>query len=394
MADLARPLRILFAADVPPDQNSGAAGTEYQTIQALRELGHAVDEIWAKDLGRRIRHGNLHYLLELPRSYRRVLAAARMRSTYDVLHANQGHCFLAAQHAYRERWPGVFVLRSHGLDDRANAVLSLWRHELGMQGRPWHTALPGRILDRLLDRHLALACRYVSGVIVSSSLDRDFLVSHHGLPPARVACIPQAASPHFLGPLPRPLTAERATRVLFIGSDFWKGTHAVAAGLTHLLDGDPTLQATWVCPERSRPGIVAMLDPAVLPRIAFPGWMSQESLMGLYDSHGILLCPSLFEGFCKAFLEGMARGMCVIGTPTGGMCDIIRDGGNGFLVPFNDSGAIASAVRRVLRSPALAADLAAGARRTASEYSWLRTASETAAFYQRLQGMPPRWAAV
>ncbi len=63
------PLRILVGADVPPDLNPGASGTVLQTNLALRELGHHVDEIWADDLGRRIRHGNLHYAFELPRAY-------------------------------------------------------------------------------------------------------------------------------------------------------------------------------------------------------------------------------------------------------------------------------------------------------------------------------------
>jgi glycosyltransferase involved in cell wall biosynthesis len=328
----------------------------------------------------------------LPRTYRRTLATARRQGGYEVLHVNQGHCYLAARQAFDERWPGVFIFRSHGLDDRMGAVLSRWRRELGSPARPWPKALPGRVLDWLLDRHIALACRYISGAIVSSSLDRDFLISHHGMPSVRVACLPQAASPRFLGAPPCPLTPDRAKHLLFIGSEFWKGTHAVAAGLTQLLSEDPELLATWVCPERSRAAMMEILGPAVRPRVAFPGWMSQESLMGLYDSHGVLLCPSLFEGFCKAFLEGMARGMCVIGTPTGGMCDIVRDGGNGFVVPFNDPQAIVAATRRVLRNPALAASIATCARRTASEYSWLRTASETAAFYQQLQELPPRWA--
>ncbi|MBE9203856.1 hypothetical protein IQ218_10925 [Synechocystis salina LEGE 06099] len=65
------PLRILTVADTPCDPNSGAAGTVYYTNQALRQLGHEVDEIWADDLGpRRIAHGNLHSLLEQPRAYR------------------------------------------------------------------------------------------------------------------------------------------------------------------------------------------------------------------------------------------------------------------------------------------------------------------------------------
>ena len=61
-------LRVLMMADTPADPNRGAAGTEMQTAQALRALGHDVRTIWSDELGRRIAHGNLHLLLELPRN--------------------------------------------------------------------------------------------------------------------------------------------------------------------------------------------------------------------------------------------------------------------------------------------------------------------------------------
>ena len=56
-------LKILMMADLPPNADSGAAGTEYQTMEALRRLGHEVDAVWADSLPHRIGHGNLHYCL-------------------------------------------------------------------------------------------------------------------------------------------------------------------------------------------------------------------------------------------------------------------------------------------------------------------------------------------
>src|SRR5262249_43903224 len=90
-------MRILLMADVPRDPNSGAAGTEVQTAEALRALGHEVDEVWAPQLGRRIAHGNLHYLFELPRTYRREMKRALTAKRYDVIHVNQPHGYLAAK---------------------------------------------------------------------------------------------------------------------------------------------------------------------------------------------------------------------------------------------------------------------------------------------------------
>ena len=86
-----QPLRILVGADVPPDPNAGASGTVWQMNQALRRLGHHVDEIWQHDLGRRIRHGNLHYVLELPRTYRREVRKRLQDQEYDVIELSQPH---------------------------------------------------------------------------------------------------------------------------------------------------------------------------------------------------------------------------------------------------------------------------------------------------------------
>ena len=78
-------MRILTVANVPPDPNSGAAGTVYHTNEALRELGHKVDAIWHDRLGpRRLRHGNLHSLLEQPRAYRREILKAVAANEFDA----------------------------------------------------------------------------------------------------------------------------------------------------------------------------------------------------------------------------------------------------------------------------------------------------------------------
>jgi len=90
-------MKILFMADIVADPNSGAAGTEIKTINALRQLGCEVDEIWSNDLSHKIKHGNLHYLLELPISYKNLMLSKLNLLHYDVIHVNQPHGFLAAK---------------------------------------------------------------------------------------------------------------------------------------------------------------------------------------------------------------------------------------------------------------------------------------------------------
>lgn len=378
-------MRILFAADVPPDINTGAAGTELQTIRALRGLGHQVDEIWADDLPRRISHGNLHYLLELPRGYRDAIRRRWQSNTYDVVHVNQGHSYMAAREHRQLKRPGVFICRSHGLDDHMEHVLKPWRRKLGVRNRSALKSLPGNVLERLLDRHMKLAARYASGFIVSSSLDRDYLIREHALPAERAACIHQAPADLFSATPVKGFSPERLRNILYVaGYGYVKGPQTVAAVATELLTRYSDVSFTWVCGATDHPKVEQLLSPAVRARVKLLGWSSQEELLKLYDRAGIFIYPPLFDGFGKVFLEAMVRGLCVVATRTGGMLDIIRDGLNGFHVDFNDGSAIVRTIEHLWANPARAHQVSANAHETARSHDWQRVAQETAAFYRML----------
>ena len=378
-------MRILFAADVAPDPDSGAAGTEWQTMAALREQGHEVDAIWKHDLPQRIRHGNLHYLLELPRGYRSVIRNYCRTKTYDVIHVNQSHGYLAAQEHRRMGRQGLFVMRSHGLDDHMEQVLGPWRRKLGIPARKGASKLGGGVVDGLLRRHDRLAYQAADGVIVSSNLDASFLTNQRGMLPTRVACIPQAASQPFLATEAPAMTADRLRRILHVGNfAYFKGSHAVAASIPGLLEADPQVRVTWVSHHSDHEAIRALIGPHNINRVQLLDWMPQPALVQLFDQHGIFLCPSLFEGFAKVFLEAMARGLCVIGTPTGGMLDHICNNENGCLVGFHDPQAIVATAQRLIGNLAFASRISTAAAKTAHCFSWERVAAETAAFYQQL----------
>jgi len=61
------------------------------------------------------------------------------------------------------------------------------------------------------------------------------------------------------------------------------------------------------------------------------------------------------------------------------------------LVPPRDAGALAEAVRRVYRDPALRARLEAGARALSADFSWDRIARQTAAFLGNIARKNPDW---
>jgi glycosyltransferase involved in cell wall biosynthesis len=384
-------MRILIAADITPNPNFGAEGTEFQTVQGLRRLGHEVDEIWAEHLPHRIKHGNLHYMFELPKGYREAIRQKWLSRDYDVIHVNQGHSYLAALDHGRSKRPGVFVYRSHGLDDHAEIVLKRWRKVLGIRNRSLLKFLPGLYVDFVLNRHDKLAARYSSGVIVSSSLDRDFLIEKHRLPPERVACIPQAPPPSYVQTPASEFSEKRLRKILFVGGfAYWKGPRTVAELANRLYGSGQDFQCTWVCAEKDHPSVRLLLSDLANRQINLLGWRSQEELMKIYDENGIFVYPSLFDGFGKVFLEAMSRGLCVIATRTGGMRDIITNGTNGLHVDFNNAAEIEKAISILWGNMALAQAMSRAARETACQYCWDRVARECVRFYEQLLSLPPR----
>lgn len=377
-------MRILIMADVPANPDSGAAGTEYQTILALRRLGHEVDTVWADDMPHRIRHGNLHYLLELPFAYRsRMLQRLRSRP-YDVVHVNQPHGYLAARAVSGRRSAPVFVHRSHGLESRVRAVLAPWTQRYGKR-RPILKHAASQVMEIMLEiNNRGIGC-YADGHIVSASLCGDFLHERYAVPRDQIAVIPQAAPKLFQDTAVVPNGSRSVNRLLYVGQfAFFKAPMVLAATFEQILAKYPEASLTWVCDGKDHKDAAALFNIRARAHVEFLEWIPQDRLIEIYDAHGIFLFPSFFEGFGKAFLEAMARGLVVIASREGGAKDIIENGHNGLLVPVGDSAAMAAACATVLSAPELARELGTNARQTALRYTWDRVAQDTIDFYRRL----------
>jgi glycosyltransferase involved in cell wall biosynthesis len=63
---------------------------------------------------------------------------------------------------------------------------------------------------------------------------------------------------------------------------------------------------------------------------------------------GLLVLPSLAEGFGLVLIEAMAAGVPVVATDVPGIRDVVRDGNTGLLVPPADSVSLAAAIRRIV----------------------------------------------
>ncbi len=378
-------MKILFMADVPAVPDSGAAGTEYQTIEALRKLGHEVETVWADELPHRITHGNLHYLLELPRAYKTQMFKRLQGNSFDVVHVNQPHGYRAARALKRLRVNTAFIHRSHGIELRIDRDLRPWRTKYDQDGRSQLRKLAVHSMARALSQSSRQIARYADGHIVSASDCEKFLREDLGVPNGRIAIIPQAPPSSFFERPPAEMTAQRINRILYVGQyAFFKAPMIVAQVFNRLCQASPDLRFTWVCASEHHEEVRELLSGEARERITLLGWMAQDDLIRVYDEHGVFIFPSFAEGFGKVFLEAMARGLCVVAADNSGAHDVIRHGVNGMLSPTGCVDAMVSQCQQLVH-PRLAPQISTQAVNSARSYSWERVASETVSFYnQRL----------
>lgn len=91
-----------------------------------------------------------------------------------------------------------------------------------------------------------------------------------------------------------------------------------------------------------------------LPGVTNLGLVSDDVRLDALNACDCLVLPSEGEAFGIVFLEAWIVGKPVIGPSTVAVSTVIRDGQDGWLVPLNDSEAVAEALRRWLASPTLA----------------------------------------
>lgn len=378
-------MRILVGADVPPDPNSGAAGTVFHTNRALRELGHEVDEIWADDLGRRIRHGNLHYLLELPRTYRNEVGRRCAEKQYDVIQLSQPHAWLAAKEHQRRHRSGIFVNRSHGVENMVNEVLDQRRKQLGLPLENGWRHWPSLLLRKLLERHFFLAAKYCDGFVVGARDNKEYLRGRLHVDTERIAVAPHGLPRLFIEKAALPFHEKRLKKTLYVCQlSFFKGTVIFVDVMSRVLARCPEMSLTWVCSAVHHDQVRSFFPPTLRNRIALVDTVPQEQLIDIYDEHGVFVFPSFFEGFGKAPLEAMARGLCVISSRVGGMKDYIRDGVNGFLCDSGDIEAMTVRILDLAEDMTMAKRISRQARNDSVSYTWLNCAQKAVEFYQEL----------
>jgi glycosyltransferase involved in cell wall biosynthesis len=121
-------------------------------------------------------------------------------------------------------------------------------------------------------------------------------------------------------------------------------------------------------------------------RVSLVGDLDAVTLAACYDAADLFVLATLYETYGMAVAEALARGLPVVSTASGAICELVGDDA-GLVVPAGDAGAFASALSRVLADAPLRARLAEGARRVRDRLpTWDDAVARMAAALDRVGG--------
>ena len=216
--------------------------------------------------------------------------------------------------------------------------------------------------------------------------DDKAMVSRLGVSDDQIALIPgSGVDVDRLTPLPEPdgpFTAGFVGRLLYD-----KGAQVVVRAQEILRERGTAIRVLLAgAPDPS--------NPASIPEKTLNRWREKDdvTLLGhvsdvrtVWAQSHIAVLPSRREGLPMSLLEAAACGRAMLATDVPGCREIVRADVDGLLVPADDPQALADAIARLMRDPALRARYAANARQIAiDEFSSKHVASAIAALYARL----------
>jgi phosphatidylinositol alpha-1,6-mannosyltransferase len=211
------------------------------------------------------------------------------------------------------------------------------------------------------------------------------------LPDARVKVIANGVHAERFAAIPARLPVKAGPTVLGVGvNKARKGFHVLIEAMASVRESIPDAQCVIVGDSSDtayQAQLAALIDRHRLgEHVAILGRVPDETLLGWYHAADVFALPSVniggrFEGFGLVYLEAGAAGLPVIGTRGCGAEDAIDDGRTGYLIPQDNSAALAGRLIDLLGDPGLRATLGAAGRAKAFGQTWERVAAQVWAAY-------------
>jgi glycosyltransferase involved in cell wall biosynthesis len=198
-------------------------------------------------------------------------------------------------------------------------------------------------------------------VVVNSEWTRNAL-SRAGVPSDKMALIPIpwleepiGVPPHSWSPATRPL------KVLFVGR------FCVGKGVMYALDAARQLSGSPVQFTFVGTSLIDLSSIFVPDNVTVIEHRSRPEVLAYYDSHDVLLFPTLSDGFGLVQLEALSRNLPVVATNACGT--VVVPDETGFVIDTRSAASIVDAIKKIFDAPDCIAKWSANCRQRLSEFS-------------------------
>lgn len=104
--------------------------------------------------------------------------------------------------------------------------------------------------------------------------------------------------------------------------------------------------------------------------IFFRGKISEQETHKIFSRSTIFVLNTNYEGLSHAILNAMNVGVPIITTPVGGNPEVVQNGYNGLLAPYNDGKAWFSAIDRLLADKLLRENFSQNGKKVLEKFRW------------------------
>lgn len=220
-----------------------------------------------------------------------------------------------------------------------------------------HLDRSGRLTRMLVRRMFGRA----ETVIVLGERDRQTAAGRLGVPPGRIATMPNAVPDP--GAPPDREARVGPCRIVFLGHlDDRKGVPELLAALASLALTDRPWRLDLAGAGEVDRFRAEVARRHLQDRATLHGWLSVPQVTALCRRADIFVLPSHAEGQAMSLLEAMAHGLAIITTPVGAHLEAVTGGVEALLVPPGDADALAAALARLLDDQGLRLRLGRAAR--------------------------------
>ncbi len=380
-------MNICLLSKMFPPTAGGSAMYAYEIANALAARGHDVD-VYTQTVADEERSVPVHddvtvYTLAKARRYlvtfETLYYSFRARyavefGEYDVIHGTLMPASTVGL-ADRLRIDVPIILTSHSF---APSMIKAYDTESVADYLLKYVFQPTNIV---LDN---VAARGASKVIAISSEMAEQLTNWYRLPESHITTVPHGVDTGEFRPQQEehPAVSEDRPTLLFVGRLITqKRVDLAINALAETSHTDVELLIAGSGRSKQRLSELAA-ERGVSDRVEFLGFV-KEDLPILYSSVDTLLFTSKYEGFGLVFLEALASGTPVVGTPVGGIPDIVADGETGYVVPA-DPEAFARKIDHLADHPETLERMSEAARASVEHRTWDHVAAQVEDVYEQV----------